>query len=52
MATKEFGVTCEVIDLQTIIPWDQETVINVIRYRFRLKMPTLSLNPLKLPKIP
>lgn len=29
LAEKELGVSCEVIDLQTIIPWDVETVAKV-----------------------
>lgn len=28
---KELGISCEVIDLRTIIPWDRETVINSIK---------------------
>ena len=30
LAEKE-GVSCEIIDLRTIMPWDQETVINSIQ---------------------
>lgn len=30
MAKEELGVSCELIDLQTIIPWDEETVIKVL----------------------
>ncbi|CAG2058950.1 unnamed protein product, partial [Timema podura] len=29
LAQKELGVSCEVIDLVTILPWDRETVCNV-----------------------
>ena len=29
-AEKE-GISCEIIDLRTILPWDQETVINSIK---------------------
>ena len=29
MAKDELGVSCELIDLQTILPWDEETVIKV-----------------------
>ena len=28
---EEIGVSCEVIDLRTILPWDKETVINSIK---------------------
>lgn len=28
---KEVGISCEVIDLRTIVPWDRETVINSIK---------------------
>ena len=28
---KEVGISCEVIDLRTILPWDQETVIKSIK---------------------
>jgi 2-oxoisovalerate dehydrogenase E1 component beta subunit len=28
---EELGISCEVIDLRTILPWDQETVINSIK---------------------
>ena len=30
MAKDELGVSCELIDLRTIIPWDMETVAQVI----------------------
>ncbi len=30
LAEKE-GISCEIIDLRTIIPWDQETVINSVK---------------------
>ena len=29
MAKDELGISCELIDLQTILPWDEETVIKV-----------------------
>lgn len=29
MAASELGVSCEVIDLQTILPWDEDTVYKV-----------------------
>ena len=29
MAYEELGVSCELIDLRTILPWDEDTVINV-----------------------
>lgn len=28
---KEIGISVEIIDLRTILPWDQETVINSIK---------------------
>ena len=28
---EEVGISCEIIDLRTIIPWDRETVINSIK---------------------
>lgn len=28
---KEAGISCEIIDLRTILPWDEETVINSIK---------------------
>lgn len=28
---QEVGISCEIIDLRTIVPWDQETVINSIK---------------------
>ena len=30
MATEKLGVSCELIDLRTIMPWDQETVVNSV----------------------
>ena len=30
MATEKLGISCELIDLRTIMPWDQETVINSV----------------------
>jgi len=30
MAKDELGISCELIDLQTILPWDEETVIKVL----------------------
>ena len=29
MAQSELGVSCELIDLRTILPWDEDTVIQV-----------------------
>lgn len=29
MAQEKLGVSCELIDLQTILPWDEETIIKV-----------------------
>lgn len=31
LAEKEAGVSCEIIDLRTIFPWDEETVINSVK---------------------
>ena len=28
---EEVGISCEVIDLRTIVPWDRETVIDSIK---------------------
>ena len=28
---EEVGISCEIIDLRTILPWDEETVINSIK---------------------
>lgn len=28
---KELGISVEIIDLRTILPWDEETVINSIK---------------------
>ena len=33
MAKDELGISCELIDLQTILPWDEETVIKVFKIR-------------------
>lgn len=30
LAEKE-GISCEIIDLRTIVPWDEETVINSVK---------------------
>jgi 2-oxoisovalerate dehydrogenase E1 component beta subunit len=30
MAEKELGISCEVIDLRTVNPWDRETVIKSV----------------------
>ena len=29
MASDQLGVSCELIDLRTIMPWDQDTVAQV-----------------------
>ena len=29
MAQEKLGISTEVIDIRTIVPWDQDTVINV-----------------------
>ena len=36
MAEQKLGVSCELIDLRTIMPWDIETVCNVIIFFFKL----------------
>jgi len=36
MAKKELGVSCEVIDLRTIVPWDYETICNSVSKTGRL----------------
>ena len=36
MAEEELGLSCEVIDLKTINPWDKKTVINSVRKTGRL----------------
>jgi len=33
MAQEKLGVSCELIDLQTILPWDVETICKVGRTR-------------------
>lgn len=35
-AQKELGVSCELIDLRTILPWDEDAVINSVRKTGRL----------------
>lgn len=32
MAKDQLGVNCELIDLRTILPWDEETVIKVVNH--------------------
>lgn len=29
MAQEKLGVSCELIDLRTILPWDEETILKV-----------------------
>jgi 2-oxoisovalerate dehydrogenase E1 component beta subunit len=31
MAQEREGISCEIIDLRTILPWDEETVINSVK---------------------
>jgi 2-oxoisovalerate dehydrogenase E1 component beta subunit len=37
MAQEQLGVSCEVIDLQTIIPWDVDTIAKVDNLSRNLK---------------
>lgn len=32
MALEKYGISCEVIDLVTILPWDKHTIANVIYF--------------------
>lgn len=38
MAQEKLGVSCEVIDLQTILPWDIDTVCKVTAHDILQKM--------------
>ena len=38
MAQSELGVSCELIDLRTILPWDEDTVIQVSATLFTLSL--------------
>jgi pyruvate/2-oxoglutarate/acetoin dehydrogenase E1 component len=31
MAKETLGISCEIIDLRTILPWDKETVVESVR---------------------
>lgn len=31
MAKSQFGINCELIDLQTIVPWDSQTIIDSVQ---------------------
>lgn len=37
MAQEKLGVSCEVIDLRTILPWDTETVCKVSKLCILIK---------------
>lgn len=36
MANEKLNISCELIDLQTLLPWDKETVINSVKKTGRL----------------
>lgn len=39
VAKEQLGVSCELIDLRTIVPWDEDTIIKVSFYnRFWMEL--------------
>jgi pyruvate/2-oxoglutarate/acetoin dehydrogenase E1 component len=36
-AKKQLGVSCELIDLRTILPWDQQTIVEVFGIRRQIR---------------
>lgn len=45
MAKDQLGVNCDLIDLRTILPWDEETVIKVVVLsQFDRKQPLIMSN--------
>lgn len=36
MAAESKGVSCEIIDLQTILPWDKKTIVDSVKKTGRL----------------
>lgn len=40
MAQEKLGVSCEVIDLRTILPWDTETICKVRKWCMLIKKKT------------
>lgn len=51
MAQEKLGVSCEVIDLQTILPWDIDTICKVTDDIWKLKN-TIAECSLQLPLRP
>ena len=50
MAQEELGVSCELIDLRTILPWDEETIIKVLCTLHNVHEKTYLVGPDKLCK--
>lgn len=52
LAKQQLGAECEVIDLQTIIPWDKKTVVDVSLNSYSMIMyNTLDVNTIPKPKL-
>ena len=45
MAKDQLGVSCELIDLQTILPWDEDTIIKVVFFFLGTVEPPVSEHP-------